>query len=74
MLLDWFSGGVRGLVPQDRLQGLRLLATDQDWSWGTGQMITGPSEALVMAVAGRLIALEDLSGTGIGVLRTRLRP
>ena len=35
VLLDWFPGGVRGLVPKDRLEGVQLLATDQDWSWGT---------------------------------------
>jgi uncharacterized protein (TIGR03083 family) len=73
MLLHWFSGGVRGLVPKNSLQGLQLLATDQEWSWGTGQQITGPSEALAMAIAGRPIALDDLSGAGRDVLRTRLR-
>lgn len=72
MLLDWFAGGVRGLVPKDRLVGLHLLATDQEWSWGTGQQIAGPSEALAMAVAGRPVALDDLSGSGVDVLRNRL--
>lgn len=74
MLLDWLPGGVRGLVPKNRLEGLQLLATDQEWSWGTGQQITGPSEALAMAVAGRCVALDDLSGSGIDVLRSRTRP
>lgn len=73
LLLDWFGGGVRGLVPTSRLQGLRLVATDQDWSWGSGEQITGPSEALAMAVAGRPLALSDLSGTGVDVLAERLR-
>ena len=72
MLLDWFPGGVRGLVPKDRLEGLQLLATDQEWSWGTGQQINGPSEAVAMAVAGRAVALDDLSGPGVDVLRSRL--
>lgn len=72
MLLGWFSGGVRGLVPKNRLEGLQLVATDQDWSWGTGEQITGSSEALAMAVAGRPAALEHLRGTGIDVLATRL--
>lgn len=74
MLLDWCSGGVRGLVPKDRLAGLQLVATDQDWSRGVGHQVTGPSEALAMAVSGRPAALGDLSGSGVGVLRQRLRP
>lgn len=71
-LLDWFSGGVRGLVPASRLSGLRLEATDQDWSWGAGDPVTGPSEALAMAVAGRPVALADLHGSGVATLRSRL--
>jgi hypothetical protein len=74
VLLDWFPGGVRGLVPKDRLEDVQLLATDQDRSWGTGEQIAGPSEALAMAVAGRSVALDDLSGSGVDVLRSRLRP
>ncbi len=72
VLLDWFSGGVRGLVPKDRLPGLHLVATDQDWAWGDGQPVEGPSEALAMAVAGRPVALGDLTGPGVEILRGRL--
>lgn len=71
-LLDWFSGGVRGLVPAARVSGLRLEATDQDWSWGAGEPVTGPSEALAMAVAGRAVALGDLHGSGVDRLRSRM--
>ena len=74
VLLDWFPEGVRGLVPKKRLEGLHLVATDQDWSWGGGQQVTGPSEALAMAVSGRAVALDDLSGPGVGLLRGRLQP
>lgn len=73
MLLEWFSDGVRGLVPKARLDGLQLMATDQEWSWGTGNLITGPSEALAMAMAGRPAALKDLTGAGVDVLAPRLR-
>lgn len=72
MLLDWLPGGVVGLVPKKRLDGIALGATDQDWSWGRGAEMTGPSEALAMAVAGRAAALADLSGPGVDVLRQRL--
>jgi hypothetical protein len=49
-----------------------LRATDQDWSWGSGADLVGPSEALAMALAGRAAALDDLSGGGVDVLRGRL--
>lgn len=72
MVLDWLPSGVPGLVPKRRLEDLSLAATDQDWSWGTGESITGPSEALAMAVCGRAVALDELSGPGVGSLRRRL--
>jgi uncharacterized protein (TIGR03083 family) len=72
MVLDWLPSGVPGLVPKRRLEGLRLVATDQEWSWGAGQQVTGPSEALAMAVSGRTLALKDLGGAGVDSLRPRL--
>jgi uncharacterized protein (TIGR03083 family) len=73
MLLDWLPSGVPGLVPKSRVEGLWLVATDQEWSWGAGERITGRSEALAMALSGRAVALADLDGPGAEVLRSRLR-
>ncbi|QNN55211.1 hypothetical protein [Nocardioides mesophilus] len=61
-----------GLVPRRRAEGLRLVADDQDWSWGEGRAVDGPSEALAMALAGRAVAVDDLSGPGADLLRERL--
>jgi uncharacterized protein (TIGR03083 family) len=72
MVLDWLPPGVPGLVPKRRLDGLSLRSTDQDWSWGSGDEITGPSEALAMAICGRRVALDDLSGPGVDTLQHRL--
>lgn len=47
-----------------RTRGLRLEATDLPWAHGTGPIVTGPGESLLMAMAGRPAALEDLSGPG----------
>jgi uncharacterized protein (TIGR03083 family) len=47
-----------------RIAGFRLTATDMDWSYGSGPEVSGPAEALVMMMAGRLVALDDLSGEG----------
>ncbi|MET8468594.1 maleylpyruvate isomerase family mycothiol-dependent enzyme [Streptomyces sp. NPDC006422] len=52
--------------------GLGLRATDLDWSHGSGPAVRGPGEALLMAVAGRSAALDDLEGDGVGLFRERL--
>jgi uncharacterized protein (TIGR03083 family) len=70
---------VLGLVPGNprlgagrRIRGLRLRATDIDWAHGRGPEVTGPGEALLMAMSGRPAALADLSGRGLGTLANRL--
>lgn len=55
-----------------RIRGLRLRATDTDWSHGRGPEVTGPGEALLMAMTGRRAALPDLSGPGQATLARRL--
>jgi uncharacterized protein (TIGR03083 family) len=45
-------------------RGVRLVATDLDWSHGKGQEVRGSGEALLMAMAGRSAALDDLEGPG----------
>jgi uncharacterized protein (TIGR03083 family) len=47
-----------------RVRGVRLVATDLDWSHGAGPEVLGPGEALLMAMAGRRDALDDLDGPG----------
>ncbi len=36
-----------------RTRGLRLVATDMDWSAGHGAQVRGPAEALLLAMSGR---------------------
>ena len=64
--------GARAFFPQQRIAGLRLVATDQDWSWGEGDEVRGPSEAVTLAVTGRTVALPDLEGPGVDTLRRRI--
>ena len=64
----------KGFIPRDRLTGLRFIATDQDWRHGDGPEIIGSSEAIAMAVSGRPVALDDLAGPGLDVLRRRTAP
>ncbi|MEU4620815.1 maleylpyruvate isomerase family mycothiol-dependent enzyme [Actinoplanes sp. NPDC023801] len=56
------------LCPPGRLDGLRLAATDIEWAAGSGALVTGPAEALGMAITGRRAALADLSGPGVARL------
>jgi uncharacterized protein (TIGR03083 family) len=56
-----------------KVAGLKLAATDLDWSWGDGPLVAGPGEALVMAASGRGDALEELTGDGVGTLTERVR-
>ena len=56
---------------KNRISGVRLKATDTDWSHGDGPEAAGPMIALVMAMTGRGRALDDLTGEGVAVLRTR---
>ncbi|OBI17288.1 MULTISPECIES: maleylpyruvate isomerase family mycothiol-dependent enzyme [unclassified Mycobacterium] len=55
-----------------RIRGLRLRATDVDWKHGRGSEVTGPGEALLMAMTGRTAALADLAGPGLQTLAARL--
>ncbi len=63
------TGSVLG--NKDRIAGLRLVATDTDWSHGEGPEVRGPAEALLMATCGRRVALDDLQGPGLDTLRSR---
>lgn len=67
-----FSLGAPTLPSKRNVKGLRLIATDVDWTAGDGPEVTGPGEALLMAAAGRPEALDDLRGAGLATLRTRL--
>jgi uncharacterized protein (TIGR03083 family) len=62
------------LPAKKRINGLHLRATDLDWEAGTadGPEVAGPGEALLMAMAGRPAALDDLSGPGVDALRARI--
>lgn len=58
-------------VPK-RVAGLSLRATDTGWAAGNGAEVTGPLEALILAMAGRPVTLPALAGTGMAVLAARI--
>lgn len=55
-----------------RMRGLRIVAEDVTWSHGDGAPLSGPAEAIVMALSGRAAAVSDLRGEGAGLLARRL--
>ena len=71
--LEFLVGGrAVGFAPRRRLAGLRFEAADLDWAWGAGPLVTGPAEALMLAMTGRGVALSELDGPGVPILRNRL--
>jgi uncharacterized protein (TIGR03083 family) len=74
-LLDYLVSqeAAPALVPRGRVEGLRLAATDADWRAGDGPEVSGPVEALALAVTGRPAALPDLTGDGVTHLAVRIR-
>ncbi len=49
---------------KERLEGLRLIATDTDSDEGVGQEVHGSAIALLLAASGRSVPASDLSGPG----------
>jgi uncharacterized protein (TIGR03083 family) len=54
-----------------RIAGLHMSATDCDWSTGDGPSVEGPLSSLILAMVGRSVAFDDLSGDGVAKLRGR---
>jgi uncharacterized protein (TIGR03083 family) len=54
-----------------RVAGLKLRATDVEWSTGDGPEVSGPCMSLIMGMVGRTGALADCEGDGLETLRTR---
>lgn len=55
-----------------RTKELSFRATDIDWSTGAGPVVTGSGEALMMAIAGRPSAAQELHGPGVAELQRRI--
>ena len=67
--LDWATTHKQSKIhvdPKD-IAGLRLEATDMDWSWGEGDLVSGPAEAILMGINRRDMSAE-LTGDGVAKL------
>jgi uncharacterized protein (TIGR03083 family) len=52
--------------------GLQLRADDGPFATGAGPLVAGSTVALIMSMAGRAPYIEQLSGPGVPILRTRV--
>lgn len=60
-----------GLHVPARIAGLSLDATDIPWTHGDGAEVSGPIEALILAMTGRAVVHAELSGAGVELLAER---
>lgn len=69
------SGKARGFVPASRTRGLRIEATDVDWSAGDAgaPLVRGPCEDLALAITGRPSGLDAIEGDGVAILADRIK-
>jgi uncharacterized protein (TIGR03083 family) len=70
-LADLYKKTGAPLRAKKRLVGLKLVATDVDWSTGEGPEVRGPCMSLILAMVGRIGALDDCEGPGVETLRSR---
>jgi uncharacterized protein (TIGR03083 family) len=68
---EFYMGSNLIIGGKRRAAGLTFKATDTDWSTGSGPVVSGPVLSLLLAVAGRKAAIDDLSGDGVATLRSR---
>lgn len=68
----WPMNAMVGGSAKQRLSGVRLVASDIDWSWGDGAEVRAPSAALALVLYGRATGAADLAGPGADLLRSRM--
>jgi uncharacterized protein (TIGR03083 family) len=68
----WPLSVVFARSPRKTLKGLRLVADDLVWTYGEGPEVHGSAEALLLAITGRAVGREELSGPGAAQLYERL--
>ena len=68
---DFYKGSNLVIGAKKRIAGVKLQATDTEWSNGSGPEVSGPILSLMMAMTGRKAALDDLTGEGVATLSSR---
>jgi uncharacterized protein (TIGR03083 family) len=68
---EFYAGSNVLIGGKRRVEGVTLEATDTDWSHGSGPVASGPVLSLMLATTGRKAALDEITGPGVDVLRSR---
>ncbi len=69
---DFYKNSNLLIGSKSRIAGVRLVATDTDWAYGSGPEVRGPILSLVQAMTGRRVALADLTGDGVTALAAKM--
>lgn len=70
-VLNFYKTSHTLIGTKKRVAGVKLVATEADWSHGEGPGASGPLLSLLLAATGRTAGLDDLSGAGVEILRSR---
>ena len=73
-VIDFYKGSNMLIGSKNRIAGLALSATDDDWQHGQGEQVEGPLLSLLLAATGRQAGCDDLTGPGVPTLRSRCAP
>jgi uncharacterized protein (TIGR03083 family) len=68
---DSYKGSNLVIGAKNRIAGVTLRATDTDWTHGTGPEAAGRAIDLLLAMTGRPAGLDQLTGDGADILRSR---
>ena len=71
VLLDRMKDTGKIMGNKERIEGLKLVTTDMEWTHGDGPEVRGLGEAVLMGMCGRKSVLDELTGDGVAVLRSR---
>jgi uncharacterized protein (TIGR03083 family) len=69
--LEYAKGVDPVLGAKKRVAGLKLQATDAEWTTGDGPLVQGDAKHLLSAMTGRTASFDSLTGDGVAIMKLR---